>query len=275
VDGTDRVGHLYNHVRKQIEDLLTNKAPIEAFKGLVMGEQVTREMLEDCRFINRVYAAMVGKIAERHEQLKKQLENAKADLDMVRQSSDKQLRRRRLFALNQAHGACRSDEERGRYEMRAILAFIRIWAQNKDENRMGWLQALNRIVCNGQRSSGSILFLSFPQELIVKLAERTGGKVVRVTVPELYEGHVRTDTEGRAFLVDSLNGGGEKHTFLFKYADGNLLLDDKKTEQELVAPSQSISTQVSESDRSKVVDEAVEFDPAAFSDEASDMPWVM
>src|SRR5580692_6608985 len=63
VEKTDRVGHLYNYVRKQIEDLLINKAPIEAFKALVVGEQVSREMLEDCRFVNRVYAAMVGKIA--------------------------------------------------------------------------------------------------------------------------------------------------------------------------------------------------------------------
>jgi hypothetical protein len=36
-----------------------------------------------------------------------------------------------LFAMNQAYGACRGDEERGRYEMKAVLAFIRIWAQNK------------------------------------------------------------------------------------------------------------------------------------------------
>src|SRR6202142_2063906 len=79
VEKTDRVGHLYNHVRKQIEDLLINKAPIEAFKALVVGEQVTREMLEDCRFINRVYAAMVGKIAESPEQLKQQLKKTKAE----------------------------------------------------------------------------------------------------------------------------------------------------------------------------------------------------
>ena len=276
VDDTDRVGHLYNHVRKQIEDLLTNKAPIEAFKGLIMGEQVTREMLEDCRFINRVYAAMVGKIAERNEQLKQELEKVKADWDLIRQSSDKQLRRQKLFALNQAYGACRSDEERGRYEMKAILAFIRIWAQNKLENRMGWLQALNRIVCNGQRSSGSILFLSFPQELIVKLAERTGGKVVRVNVPRLYEGLVRTDSEGRAFLVDSLKGGGQKHTFLFKYSDGKILLDDEKTTQELKATPQSTVSITTESDRSRTIDEAVEFNPAAFGDdESGEMPWVM
>ena len=50
VADTDRIGKLYNHVRKDIEDLLTNKAPIEAFKGLVVGEEVTREMLEGLPF---------------------------------------------------------------------------------------------------------------------------------------------------------------------------------------------------------------------------------
>jgi hypothetical protein len=279
VEKTDRVGHLYNHVRKQIEDLLINKAPIEAFKALVVGEQVTREMLEDCRFVNRVYAAMVGKIAARREQLKEQLGKAKAEWDTVRQSSDKELRRQMLFAMNQAYGACRGDEERGRYEMKAVLAFIRIWAQNKAENRMGWLQALNRIVCTGQRSSGSILFLAFPQELIMKLAERTGGKPVRVLVPRLYDGLVRTDSSGRTFLVDPLKGGGQKHTFLFKYLDGKILLDDDKTEQ----PQAETSTEsCAESETAEaaipaaVADEAVEFNPGAFSDDdASDAPWVM
>jgi hypothetical protein len=279
VEKTDRVGHLYNHVRKQIEDLLINKAPIEAFKALVVGEQVSREMLEDCRFVNRVYAAMVGKIAERREQLKEQLEKARAEWETIRQSSDKELRRQKLFAMNQAYGACRGDEERGRYEMKAVLAFIRIWAQDKAENRMGWLQALNRIVCTGQRSSGSILFLAFPQELILKLAERTGGKPVRVHVPKLHDGLVRTDSAGRAFLVDPLKGGGQKHTFLFKYRDGKILLDDDKPEQ---AKGETLSESCAESETAGAaiqaanVDEAVEFNPGAFGDEdASDAPWVM
>jgi hypothetical protein len=279
VEKTDRVGHLYNHVRKEIEDLLINKAPIEAFKALVVGEQVSREMLEDCRFVNRVYAAMVGKIAARREQLKEELEKAKAEWETIRQSSDKELRRQKLFAMTQAYGACRGDEERGRYEMKAVLAFIRIWAQNKAENRMGWLQALNRIVCTGQRSSGSILFLAFPQELILKLAERTGGKPVRVHVPRLYDGLVRTDSSGRTFLVDPLKGGGQKHTFLFKYRDGKILLDEDKTEQ---AEGETSTESCAESETAEaaipvaVVDEAVEFNPGAFSDEdASDAPWVM
>jgi hypothetical protein len=275
VEKTDRVGHLYNHVRKQIEDLLTNKAPIEAFKALVVGEEVTRQMLEDCRLINRVYAAMVGKIAERRELLKKQLEKAKAEWEAVRQSPDKELRRQKLFASNQAHGACRADEERGKYEMKAILALIRIWAQNKTENRTAWLQALNRVVCAGERSTGSILFLAFPQELILKLAERTGGRAVRVQVPRLYEGFVRIDQQGRTFLVDPLKNGGQKHTFLFKYADGKILLDDNRSEQ---APAETAKSGAEESGTTTQValaDEAVEFPPITLDDDGPEVPWVM
>jgi len=270
---TDRIGHLYNHVRKQIEDLLINKAPIEAFKALVMGEQVTREMLEACRFVNRVYAAKIGEIAERRELLKKQLEKAKAEWDEVRQSPDKELRRQKLFAKTQAYAACHYDEERGRYEMTAILAFIRIWAQNKVENRMGWLQALNRIVCNGQRSSGSILFLAFPQEMIVKLAERTGGKPVRVHVPRLYEGFVRIDPSGRAFLVDPLKDGGQKHTFLFKYKDGKILLDD--TPEQTESTSTELHEESENTAQAAVADDAVEFPPIVPDGEVDDVPWVM
>jgi hypothetical protein len=225
VADTDRIGKLYNHVRKDIEDLLTSKAPIEAFKGLVVGEEVSREMLKDCHFVNRAYAAIVSKIAERHEQLKQKLEKARADWDAVRKDPNRELRKQKLFAKAQAQGAYRYDEDRGKYEMKAILAYIRIWAQNKTENRKAWLQALNRVVCGG-RGSGSILFLAFPQELIDKLAERTGGRFVRVHLPPLLDGVVRTDSENRTFLVEPISRGGEKSTFLWKYRDGKILLDD-------------------------------------------------
>jgi hypothetical protein len=223
---------------------------------------------------------MVGKIAERREQLKQQLEKTKAEWDTVRQSSDKELRRQKLFAMNQARGACRCDEERGKYEMKAVLAYIRIWAQNKAENRLGWLQALNRVVCNGERSSGSILFLAFPQELILKLAERTGGKPVRVHVPRLYEGLVRTDSSGRTFLVDPLKGGGQKHTFLFKYRDGKVLLDDDKPEQVPTSPSSELPCEIcvpaEASTSAAITDDAVEFLPSTFTDDdANDASWVM
>jgi hypothetical protein len=274
VEKTDRVGHLYNHVRKQIEDLLTNKAPIEAFKALVVGEAVTREMLADCRFINRVYAAMVGKIAERRELLKQQLEKAVSEWEALRQSSDKELRGQKLFAKSQAYAACHADDERGKYEMKAILAFIRIWAQNKTENRTGWLQALNRVVCHGERSTGSILFLAFPQELILKLAERTGGKPVRVHTPKLHPGFVRTDSSSRAFLVDPRKDG-QKDTFLFKLKGGKILLDDDKPESAQPGTPPENHDEAEMTTEAAVSDEAVEFPPILPDGEVDDVPWVM
>ena len=274
VDRTDRVGHLYNHVRKQIEDLLTNKAPIEAFKGLVVGEEVTREMLQDCRFIKRVYAAIVGKIAARRELLKQQLEKAKAEWEEVRQNPDKELRSKRLFAKSQANAACHSDDERGKYEMKAILAFIRIWAQDKRENRMGWLQALNRVVSTGERSTGSILFLAFPQEIILALAERTGGKPVRVLTPKLYPGFVRTDPHGRAFLVDPQKNGGQKHTFLFKLKDGNILLDDNRPEP-IQPPQAECHDQSETAAPAAIPDEVVEFPPIFPDGDVDEVDWIM
>jgi hypothetical protein len=270
---SDRIGKLYNHIRKDIEDLLTNKAPIEAFKGLVVGEEVTRPMLEDCHFVNRAYAAVVGKIAERREQLKKQLDKAKADWDLVRKESDRELRRQKLFAKTQAQGAYRYDEDRAKYEMKAILAYIRVWAQNKTENRKGWLQALNRIVCGG-KGSGSILFLAFPQELINKLAERTGGKSVRVHLPKLSEGLVRTDPDGRTFLIEPIEGGGQKRTFLWKYRDGRILLDDDNA---LLVNKPTPGNDQSETVASPASDlDELEFPPVAYTEEdGNDAPWTM
>ena len=273
VADTDRIGKLYNHVRKDIEDLLTNKAPIEAFKGLVVGEEVTREMLEDCHFVNRAYAAIVSKIAERHEQLKQALEQARADWDAVRKSQDRGLRKEKLSAKTKAQSDYRFDEDRGKYEMKAILAYIRIWAQNKSENRKAWLQALNRVVCGG-KGSGSILFLSFPQELIDKLAERTGGKFVRVHLPRLVDGLVQTDSQGRTFLVEPFVGGGRKETFLWKYKDGKILLDDDSPEMEA-------GTTTSDHDPSgtATVTEAglddVPFPPVTTDGDVNDAPWLM
>ena len=272
VEDSDRIGKLYNYVREEIEDLVTNKASIEAFKSLIVGEQVTREMLKECRFVNQAYAAMISKIAARRDHLKAQLEQSKAEWEQVRQSADKELRRQKLFALNQSYGACHFDEERGKYEMKSVLAFIRIWAQNKTENRFGWLQALNRIVSRGERSSGSILFLAFPQELIVKLAERTGGKFVRVHVPRLYEGFVRNDSSGRVFLVDATKGGGQKHTFLFKLKDGNILLDDKPEQTE---SDTSTTRQKAEPAAAAATDEDLEFPTVLPDGDVNDVPRVM
>jgi hypothetical protein len=218
VDENDRIGKLYNHVRKEIEDLLTAKLPIEEFKGLISGEFVTRPMFDECRYVNSVYAAIVGRISERQDKLKADLDKAQAEWEAVRKGSDKELRKQKLQARRKAYSAHYHGEERAKQEMKAIISYVRVWAASKTENRMGWCQALNRVVCNGQ-GSGSILFHAFPQELVAKLAEQTGGKSVRVVVPEVSGISIFRDSEGRSFLVEKIEGG-EKQTFLFQYKDG-------------------------------------------------------
>ncbi|MGH9571722.1 MAG: hypothetical protein ACRD4F_18930 [Candidatus Angelobacter sp.] len=215
---TDRIGKLYNYVRKEIEDLLMNKLPIEEFKGLVSGEQVTRWMFDECRFVNTVYAAIVGQVSERQEKLKTELDKAQAEWEAVRKDPDKELRRRKVLARKRAQSAHYHGEEQARQEMKAVISWVRVWATSKTENRMGWCQALNRVVCNGH-GGGSILFHSFPQELVNKLAERTGGKAVRVVLPDVSGMAIRNDEQGRSFLVEQIEGG-EKETFLFQYKDG-------------------------------------------------------
>lgn len=218
VDESDRIGKLYNHVRKEIEDLLTAKLPIEEFKGLVSGETLTRPMFDECRYVNCVYAAVVGRISERQDKLKADLDKAQTEWEAVRKDSNKELRKLKLLARRKAHAAHYHGEERAKQEMKSIISYVRVWAASKTENRMGWCQALNRVVCNGQ-GSGSILFHAFPQELIDKLAEQTGGKSVRVALPETSGMSISRDLEGRSFLVEKIEGG-EKETFLFQYKDG-------------------------------------------------------
>jgi len=218
VDENDRIGKLYNHVRKEIEDLLTAKLPIEEFKGLVSGESVTRVMFDECRYVNSVYAAVVGRISERQDKLKADLDKAQAEWEAVRKGTDKELRKQKLQARRKAYSAHYHGEERAKQEMKAIISYVRVWAASKTENRSGWCQALNRVVCNGQ-GSGSILFHAFPQELVAKLAEQTGGKTVRVVMPEVSGMSIHRDSEGRSFLVEKIEGG-EKQTFLFQYKDG-------------------------------------------------------
>jgi hypothetical protein len=218
VSATDRIGKLYNHVRKEIEDLLASKLPIEEFKGLITGESVTRAMFDECRYVNSVYAAVVGKLGERQARLKSELEQAHMECEAMRTHPDKELRKQKIAARKRAQSAYYFGEELARRDMKTIISFVRVWAGGKRENRMAWLEALHRVASNGH-GSGSILFHAFPQELVNKLAERTGGKAVRVALPDVEGLAVRTDWEGRSFLVEQVDGR-EKESFLFQFKDG-------------------------------------------------------
>lgn len=233
----DKIGTLWNHVRPHFDALLERTASLEQFIGLIDGEQITAQMIDECHHVQTAYGYVVASIAQRKTELKKVLEKANQEWEAVRKSDDKQLRKQKMFARNRARAAYFYSDERGKDEMKAIIGFVKIWAQNKTENRMAWAQALNSIVCKSKRKgkdegdgaakkgTGSLIWLTFPQEVITRLAALTGGKSVRIYRPRMVEGFVRRDEHGRTYLVEAVEKGLHE-TFLFSVKDGQFSLDD-------------------------------------------------
>ena len=138
---------------------------------------------------------------------------------------------KRAASVTQPGRAVRSYKERSRDDFKALRSIIRAWGDGKQQNRRGWCQALHTIICAG-KGNGSLLFLSFPQEIIDKIAEETGSNPVQVSVPDLVDGEIEFDDEGRVFLVEQFpNGDGSTHErkiFLLQVSKkGELLMDGK------------------------------------------------
>ena len=212
---TDRIGTIYNHVRKELPDLTENKALISEFKMLVAGENVTRAMYDECRFVNSVYAAVVGRSSERQDRLSADCDRASSELEEAKLDANRTLRNQKYAALKQTVTARRLGDERRKKEMKAINTWVRVWAAGKEDNRMGWVQTMLTVVCEGQ-GQGAILLNAFPQEFVDRVAGITGGKAPRVVVPDLAGVISKVDPEGRAFLIEPLEGGGTRETFLFR-----------------------------------------------------------
>jgi hypothetical protein len=237
VADTDKVGRLYNVLRKELGFLpnesgtgLEGRMSIEDFRGLFSGETVTKGMFEECQLINSIYADVASRIVEREEEVKLQLANAQALWDAMRKCEDKEQRRSAVLARNKAQSALWEHEQEARDQFSSLHLFVHYWAQGKQENRKAWAQAMNTIVTNGT-GSGAVLFQSFPQEIVNAFAEATGGQRVRVRLPKTINGYVWFDDQQRAFLVERIANPegpeGVKRVFLFQYkGKRNLTFED-------------------------------------------------
>jgi flavin-dependent dehydrogenase len=76
-----------------------------------------------------------------------------------------------------------------------------------------------------------------------------------------------------ANLVDPINGG-QKHTFLFKLKDGNILLDDKPEQTHADASTKSHGEETTAA-QAAGVDEDVEFPSVSADGDVNDVPWIM
>jgi hypothetical protein len=206
---TDKIGYLYNIARKEVDDFFSAKLPIGDFHGLITGENFTREMSQECRLVNRIYADEVGKLITEQQALHDAL--AAADAEYEAKRNDPAARNEAYAKRKAARNAVYSYKERFREEFQALRSLIRAWGDGKKQNRRGWCQALHIVVCAG-KGNGSLLFHSFPQEVIDKVADETGSTPVEVSVPDLVDGEIEFDEDGRVFLVEQFpNGDGSTH----------------------------------------------------------------
>jgi hypothetical protein len=223
----DRIGALYNIVRKELDEFFTDVLPLEAFRGVIAADcAVTRDMHEEANQVYRIYwknLVWMSEIRAGYVQAAAAAEKA------VTESPKDAPNRKQLFAARaKAQAALYFSEDRQHKELKALISFVRKWAERKTDNRLGWLQALYEIVCRG-KGQGSIVFYAFPQEVVDQIVERTGGRPITVAIPEM-DGEIEIDREGRVFLVDQVTGSGgesiERHVFLMQVTEeGRILMD--------------------------------------------------
>jgi len=227
VADTDKVGRLYNVLRKELGDILNERMAVEDFRGIFSGHTVTKEMFEECQLVNAIYGDVAAQITEREEQLKLEYGNSQALWEAVRTGDDKDQRRSAILLRNKAQAALWEFEQDAKEQFSGLHLFMHYWAQGKQDNRRAWAQAMNTIVSNG-RGSGAVLFQTFPQEVVDVFAEQTGGKNAPVRLPKMVNGYVRFDDQQRAFLVERIENGdgpdGEKWIFLFQYKGKRTLI---------------------------------------------------
>jgi hypothetical protein len=198
IEPTDKVGYLYNAVRNEVEDFFRTTLPIGDFHGVISAATFTQEMYDECREINRLYAGEVSRVMSRKSEIDQHLTEAETEYEAKRSDDDRKIREAARRQRNSAQMASLSNKERMKEELKALMMLVRKWADEKEENRRGWCQALHTVVCNG-RSKGSLLWHTFPQEAIDMIAEETGSRPVQVAAPELVDGEIEFDSEGRVF----------------------------------------------------------------------------
>ena len=217
----DKIGKLYNFLRKEVGRYFGESAvaPLSDFRGLIGGAGFTPEIFGECFTVNKYYGSAVTQILSRRRELWDELEKANAEVEAKK--DDPEARKEAIFRRNQASAAFSVYEQRSREELRALIDQVRMWAQGKNGTRLAYLSALHAIVCRDRRpdpehefapGTGSIVFYAFPQEVVDQIAERTGGRPVTVEIPNLCDGEVEVDRDGRIFLVSHFtNGDGELH----------------------------------------------------------------
>lgn len=273
---TDKIGNLFNMLGPHIGEFFQGESKIKDFKGLILHSSPNREMLEQCARINRAYAAVIESISRRTEPIYKRLDQAKEELNAALQAAEEnstleneQVVKQKRNAKTRAEEDVVLHEERTKEEIGAVIDWVQLWANGKTENREAWCQALHRVVCQGE-GNGSILVFAFPQELVDKVAERTGGKPVPVKQADVCDGFIYEE-DGRTFVVESVKTGHNepcwKMTYLFTIKNGKYSVEDI-ADSELTAEEVGHFERSQKADSVQSADQPVEFQQTTTPEDA-------
>src|SRR6059036_1601364 len=113
VEPTDKVGYLYNTVRKEVDDFFRTTLPISDFHGLISSKaEFTQEMYDECREINRLYAAEVSRIMTRKSEVEKHFGETEVEFEAQRSSTDRKIRDAARHKRNAAQLTLQSEKDR-------------------------------------------------------------------------------------------------------------------------------------------------------------------
>jgi hypothetical protein len=246
---TDRIGALYNFIRKELDDFFSDVRPTEDFRGAICGGTYDRDMQAEAGTIVRMYGMNISLLLEKRARYEHALLEAQQALDdfpaaEARASQEGSKRRKELIRhRNQAQAALHFFEERCGRDIRNLINIVRKWAERKEDRPLDWLTALwdycsrsRRADSNRPASSGSIAFYAFPQHLVDQVVEKTGGRPITVALPRLVDGEISIDPAGNVYLIDEAPDGNgstvRRETLIVQIpGDGRVAGDGRRSYQ--------------------------------------------
>lgn len=173
---TDAIGRMYLELRQEIEDLLGEPMALSQFKGLVVGGNAPKWMVDECRMVNAVYGAGHKLLREMVSSARKAVEVARTEFAAAKAAEDQDRLRIARKNLRKASALLRERDKYSTDSAKRLSAVIDGWGRSKPESQMRhWLQAMNEVVSGGV-GTGSVMIKAFTQEYVNAIAERTGGK---------------------------------------------------------------------------------------------------
>jgi hypothetical protein len=198
----DNIGYMYNALGTDLMTMLGKPYQLRQFQGLIVGNTPTKEMLEECRTVYQSFSAghaMLRKNMKRKTDLVASLD---AQFKAAKQDGKQEQVRKLRKELSKAAADVRLAEKKQKEQSAFLINMVALWGKGKTENIKAWTQAMHTVVSMGS-GSGSIVFHTFPQEVVDAIAERTGGIRSKVA---LKEAHGTVIVENNVFYTQTRQG---------------------------------------------------------------------